>query len=668
MGIVNRVELARMMPDAFPIFFSGRQPYAAQALVMPEIVKGKNVLFAAPTASGKTEAAVAPLFQRHLSFRRRRLSTVYVAPTKALVNDLHERLVHYLSRDPSSIARYTGDRHELRSAEGAFCVLATPEALDSLQLRSPDLLDGVRSVIVDEIHLLHGEPRGQQLRHVISRIHRAAKPAMSDRDRFQVVGMTATLDDMNGVAQSWLGEQAIVLSYGSPREIDLVLIEPHRTDGDPNRARARSLAEWLNRSGAEKVLVFANSRNGAHVMAAHLHRELSGSRWPVHLHFGALAAVERERVEEEMRRKRYGVCVATATLEIGIDIGDIDAVVLTDCPPTVNAFLQRIGRGNRRSGTCRVVAFRSSEQDEHLLRAVLDCARRGELDDVHDFDRHSVRFQQVLSLCWRATRQDRPLSMAELAAEAGTEDHAPVVQDMLSTGCLVDVRGALIPCDRLMDEADMGRIHTVIAGRSASPVLDLRTGKTALHDADQTTAGGAVFHTGTLRRLMTGSDGGAYLGGAADQSESLARIRGTGPARPMSRRILWSLARQRGFDPSRWRLGRNELLTWGGETLNTLLAALLRRSVSHGRFTASLEIISGDFNAIELSIDSIRDIACRTENAADLPLEVTKKFGGSSQFFSEMSPVLSAEERRRSVPWRSFYEWLGCVTGIDIAG
>src|ERR1700758_5466839 len=117
----SRSMLARIMPDAFPIFFAGRQPFSGQAAVMPEVVRGHDVLFAAPTASGKTEAAVAPLYQRHISFKRRNLSTVYVAPTKALVNDLYERLVAYLgTRQPGSVARYTGDRHEVRTAAGVF--------------------------------------------------------------------------------------------------------------------------------------------------------------------------------------------------------------------------------------------------------------------------------------------------------------------------------------------------------------------------------------------------------------------------------------------------------------------------------------------------------------------------------------------------------------------
>lgn len=663
-----RSEIARMMPDAFPVFFAGRQPYPGQALAMPEIVRGHDVLFASPTASGKTEAAVAPLYQRHVSFRRSILSTVYVAPTKALVNDLYERLVAYLgTRQEGLIARYTGDRHELRSAVGVFCVLATPEALDSLQLRHPKLLAGVRCVVVDEIHLLHGQPRGQQLRHVIARLRRAAVPPTSARDAFHVVGMTATLDDMAGVAGLWLGDAAKVVSHGAPRDLDLQLLDV-RGDADPDTQRAQALAKWLEAAGSEKVLVFANSRNGAHALAAQLHRELEGTRWPVHLHFGALAATDRERVEHEMRVRRYGVCVATSTLEIGIDIGDVDAVVLSDPPRSVSGFLQRIGRGNRRTGTCRVVAFRESEQDERLFRALVDCGRRGELDDVHEYDRPSVRFQQVLSLCWRATREDRPLSIAALAAEADTGEHVTAVRDMLETGCLADVRGALIPCDRLMDEADAGRIHTVISGRVGTPVIDMRTGKPAIRDADESTAGGAVFHGGSMRRLVAAPGGGTYLGGQASRSHSLARIRATGPAAPVSRSIVWGLARQGGFDPARWQLGGAELVTWGGATFNTLLAALFTRAAPKRRFSATPEAVLGPVQSLDVSLARVREMAATAEHSGDLPLDVAVKFTNPSRFIVELSNELAATEKRRSVPWESFRRWLLRVEAIDAVG
>ena len=657
-----------MMPDAFATFFTGRQPYPGQAIVMPEVVKGHNVLFAAPTASGKTEAAVAPLYQRHISFRRPGLSTVYVAPTKALVNDLYERLLAYLgTRQPGAVARYTGDRHEFRTAVGVFCLLATPEGLDSLQLRRPEMLAGVRSVVVDEIHLLHGQPRGQQLRHVIARISRAAVPPASHRDGFQVMGMTATLDDMASVARLWLGKGARVFSHGIPREIDLQLIDVSG-DADADRVRAFALARWLDQANAEKVLVFANSRNGAHVLAARLHRELAGTRWPVHLHFGALAATERERVEEEMRTKRYGVCVATTTLEIGIDIGDVDAIVLSDPPTSVTGFLQRIGRGNRRSGICRVVAFRGSDADEHLIRALVDSGRRGELDDLHEYDRPSVRFQQVLSLCWRATRQDRPLSIANLCSEAGDEEHTAVIHDMMETGCLTNVRGALVPCDRLMDAADAGQIHTVIAGRAGNAVVDIRTGRTAVRDADESTAGGAIFHGGSMRRLMVAPEGGAYLGGEAPPSQSIARIKGTGSALPMSRSVVWGLARQQGFDPARWQLEGTGLVTWGGETFNALLAALFTRQAPERRFIATPERVLGPVVTLDVSLNAIREVALMAERAGDLPLSVAGKFTTPSRFLNELSPGLVAKEKRQSLPWAPFHRWLDRIGGIDVVG
>jgi ATP-dependent Lhr-like helicase len=659
----DRATLARMMPDALPIFFDGRRPYESQRLVMPAIVRGQNILFAAPTASGKTEAAIAPLFQRHRSFARGRLSTVYVAPTKALVNDLYERLVGYLgTRFPEAIARYTGDRHEFRSPEGAFCLLATPEALDSLQLRRPAALSYVRALVIDEIHLLHGQPRGQQLRHVIDRLRVAAQPSRSLRDAFQLVGMTATLDDMQGVARLWLGNNPEVISSGTAREIDLDLLACAEND-DPSPEQARVLADWINRTRAEKVLVFANSRNGAHALAAHLHRELEGSRWPVHLHFGSLAASQREIVEQRMRTERYGICVATSTLEIGIDIGDIDAVVLADPPPTVSAFLQRIGRGNRRTGKCRVVAFRRDESDERIYRALVDCGARGEIDDTFEYQRPSVEFQQALSLCWRATRQEKALNIRNLAKEAGC-DLAAVVGDMLDTGCMQDVRGALIPCDRLLDEADAGKIHSVIAGQAGPSVLDFRTGDVALKDADGS-AGGALFLGGQMRKLKIGEDGKSYLGDVATDPRRLAKIQGSGGKIVTGRAVIRGLARQLGENPDRWRTeGPEKLLTWGGETYNRLLSAVFSRETGE-EFEAFPFGVTGPMSSISLSMDWIRSIAARAEAANDLPVRVASKFTNSSKFISELSDRLRADEQRRSVPWAPFRCWLKAVEGID---
>jgi len=307
--------------------------------------------------------------------------------------------------------------------------------------------------------------------------------------------MTATLDDIPSVTKLWLGDDSRVVSYGTPREIDLELLDLP-TDGseEKEKVQARRLMSWLLSYDSDTVLVFTNSRNRAHSIAAQLHSELTTKKWPVHRHFGPLVASQRERVEERMRSERYGICVATSTLEIGIDIGDIDTIVLADIPGSVSGFLQRIGRGNRRTGTCRVIGFKSSEEEGQLFHALLDCARRGDLDDIHEYDRPSVNFQQVLGLTWKATRDDHALTMSKIAAIAGTDEHESVIWDMVDVGTLIDIRGALVPCDRLMDEGDAGRIHSVISGGKGGAVIDIKTGESALHDADENSAGGALFH------------------------------------------------------------------------------------------------------------------------------------------------------------------------------
>ena len=664
----TRANLRRMMPDAFPLFFEGRRPYEGQAAVMPAIVRGHSVLFASPTASGKTEAAVTPLFQRHLSLKRRSISTVYVAPTKALVNDLHQRLVAVLgTRFPSAVARYTGDRHELGSTSSGFCVLTTPESLDSLQLRRPGILADVRAVVVDEIHLLHGQPRGQQLRHVIDRIRLASSTPTSSRDCFQTVGMTATLDDMESVRSVWLDDTAKLVVHSSPRKIESHFLNlPSRSTQDPYKERAKALARWLDAADVKKVLAFANSRNSAHSMAAHLHRELSGKRWPVHLHFGALAQSHRERVEDDMRKSQYGVCVATSTLEIGIDIGDIDVIVLVDLPSTVSAFLQRIGRGNRRSGVSRVIGFRGSGDEERLFRALLDCGSRGELDGTFEYDRPSVRFQQIASLCWRATRKEFGLTLSGLAKEAGTTKHEPVVNDMIDMGCLSNSQGVLIPSDRLMDEADAGRIHSVIAGQPSNPVLDSKTGDPVMRDAADPSWGGAVFVGGTMRRLIQGVDGTSFLGDVVSWSQPLARIRAAGPAIPLSRSVVWGLARQLGHDPMVWRLIGQELTTWGGAHLNFLIAAYLAQCASGASFTPSAIGVSGPVSLVgEISVEAIRDWASQAQQDDSLPLEVAGRFTNPSRFLNQLSNSLGAEERRNSVPWSALLYWLSRVQRIE---
>jgi ATP-dependent helicase Lhr and Lhr-like helicase len=123
-----------------------------------------------------------------------------------------------------------------------------------------------------------------------------------------------------------------------------------------------------------------------------------------------------------------------------------------------------------------------------------------------------------------------------------------------------------------------------------------------------------------------------------------------------------------GFDPTRWRLEGARLVTWGGETFNTLLAALFARQFSGRRFAASPEEVSGPIFAVDVSVHTVRELALRTERDGDLPLSVAAKFTSPSRFFGELSNDLAADEKRRSPPWAPFHRWLDRVTGIDVVG
>lgn len=672
----SAADLTRMMPDAFPVFFKGRSPWPAQAKVMPHVVKGKSTLLAAPTASGKTEAAIAPLYQRHLSFRRDVLSTLYVAPTKALANDIYERLSGYLGvRARRAVARYTGDRHEFVDGAGVFCLVATPEALDSLQLTRPGVLRGVRSVVVDEIHLLHGAPRGQQLRFVIDRLRGAASSPAHPQDQFQVVGMTATIDRLEEVRDLWLGSDGVLVQHGVAREISLELLDVGATalvSDDAATKQARALSAWLVRHQVPKVLVFENTRNGAHALAAALHDALKlvfGVKAPpLHLHMGVLSATERERVELAMKTDRRGVCVATSTLEIGIDIGDVDAVVLAAAPSNIGSYLQRIGRGNRRSDLCRVLALHDGPDGAAMHQALVDCARRGDLDDVHEYDRPSVRFQQVLSQAWVATRNEDGLEPQDLARRTGGHSHAEVLADMLDTGALIRGRGVVFPNDQLIEEGDQRRIHSVILGGSGLPVLDARTGEVMTQVSDRGQAGGLMFVAGGFRRLNDARQGPMHLEAAGSpQSQGLAQLPKTRGVRGLSRPVVWALARRDGIDPRLWTWRGGRWTTYGGGAFNSVLAAVLAYRFAPDIWRSDDFGVDGpDPGAVRpppLTFDEIVEV---THQAAADPVALNtlaRKFVQQSRYRSRLSPALAKAEARAALPIPAFLRWIAACRG-----
>jgi ATP-dependent helicase Lhr and Lhr-like helicase len=639
---------------------------------MPHIVKGDSVCLSSPTASGKTEAVVAPLFQRYISFRRDRLSVVYVAPTKALVNDIYSRLQDYLaSRIPDSISRYTGDHHDFKSPDGLFLLVTTPEALDSLQLTRPEMLASIRAVVIDEIHLLHGTPRGQQLRYVLQRLKASCIRPRIAKDVFQIVGMTATIDGLEGVAKLWVGENCRTITVGDPRKIEMTLID---VPGDSLGNSAQVLANWIKENQPRKVLAFANSRNTTHTLAAELHSLLYGERWPVHLHIGILSGSERDRVEGAMKNDPYGVCVATATLEVGIDIGDVDVIALAEPTYSIASYLQRIGRGNRKSDVCRVVALCGNQEHRDIYYALHHCACNGIIDDHHEYDRPSVRFQQILSLAWQGLRSGKPLTLENISVRSGGFHHRDVVEGMLDSGAIRSISGNLVPNDALMDEGDCRRIHSIILDSGKIPMIDAMTGDVAAFTDGSTTAG-RLFMGGSLKKLVTTASGDTHLEplhkGEGLPLSRLPSIRGRGG---LSRKVVWAMAELKGMNPRQWLRDGVNLITWGGLTYNRFLVTILKqRGLVFGKPTITGLSIEGINEHTEINPEIVAQWINTAWRSKQIPIREMSHFCQGSKYMNQLTPELQNLERLNSVPYEGFIVWLGecepeiiaCQSGVE---
>lgn len=363
----------------------GFRPHEFQQQAFARIDVGRNLLLVAGTAQGKTEAAVVPIAARLLDGGRQ-FACCYLAPTRALLNDLHGRLELPLAALGLRAVVRHGDRRADPRDPDIDLLLTTPESLDVLLSQRAAALHRVRIVVVDEVHQLYGTPRGAQVVSLLERLKYAIDRKKGES--LQRIALSATVGAPEEVA-AWLAGSdghVEVISAPTSRIIDAQL---------GWSASDHDAAQWVADAGHRKTLVFTNSRARCEELAAHL-AELSTAE--VLVHYSDLDAAEREYVENRFRGTDRAICVATGTLELGIDIGSIDAVALADPPFTVQSFLQRLGRAARRETTVPVLLMAGSEATLAHQLALLSLAQRGAIEDEPYPEWFSVLAQQVLSL------------------------------------------------------------------------------------------------------------------------------------------------------------------------------------------------------------------------------------------------------------------------------
>ena len=334
-----------------------------QELSIGPILAGEHGLLLAPTAGGKTEAAIFPVLSRICSEGWTGLSVVYVCPLKALLNNLHVRLESYAAM----VGRRCGTWHGDVSAsdkkgikrDPPDILLTTPESLEvmliAVQPDAREMLKSTRVVVVDEIHAFAGDDRGWHLLSLLERL-----TVLAGRE-LQRIGLSATVGNpaalLDWLAGHCQGECSVVHpaeAAGADADIQLDYVGTIKN--------AAVVISRLYRG--EKRLVFCDSRS----RVEDLGNELRALDVTTFLSHSSLSATERRESEKAFAEAADCVIVATSTLELGIDVGDLDRVIQIDAPNNVASFLQRIGRTGRRGGKSRNCLFLATT-DTALLKA-----------------------------------------------------------------------------------------------------------------------------------------------------------------------------------------------------------------------------------------------------------------------------------------------------------
>lgn len=457
-----------------------------QRAAITPLMDGEDTVLLAPTAGGKTEAACFPLLSAMERDGWTGVSMLYLCPLKALLNNLVMRIGSYAEWLGRRAAVWHGDvrqahRQRIRT-DPPDILLTTPESLEAMLIGvktdHAQLLGRVRAVVVDEVHAFAGDDRGWHLLAVLERLERVAG------HRIQRIGLSATVGNPEQLL-TWLQ------GAGAGKRTGRVVAPKVTASGNPageveldyvgSLENAAKLIATLHRG--EKRLVFCDSRRQVEQLGAALRdREVT-----VFLSHASLSAEERARSEQAFADARDCVIVSTSTLELGIDVGDLDRVIQIDAPASVASFLQRIGRTGRRAGTVRNCLFLATSKNAFLQAAgLLLLWGRGWVEPVSPppEPRHLVA-QQLLAVALQQHRIGDRLWEEEWNGLAPFDQSAaPILRHMVDAGFLDRDGGMLFVGPEA--ERRFGRRHFIelTASFTAPPQFTVLAGRREIGRTD----------------------------------------------------------------------------------------------------------------------------------------------------------------------------------------
>lgn len=415
-----------------------------QSEAIAPVLRGDDAVLLAPTAGGKTEAAMFPLLTSMEQQRWTGTSVLYICPLKALLNNLLPRLQSYGGWLGRRVELWHGDvtpgARQRILLDRPDVLLTTPESLEAMlvgdRVDHARFFAGLRAVVVDEVHAFVGDDRGWHLLALLERLSRVCGRSV------QRVGLSATVGNPAELLQ-WLqgaGRGTRPATVIAPHTVGPAAGADIELDYVGSVDNAATVLAALHRG--EKRLVFCDSRALVEKLGSAL-RERGVTTFLSH---ASLSVDERRQAEAAFAEARDCVIVSTSTLELGIDVGDLDRVVQINAPHTVASFLQRLGRTGRRPGTTRNCLFLATDKKSLLWAAgLLRLWGTGYVEPVTapPEPRHIVA-QQLLALCL----QEHSVG-TDLALDAWNGLHPfdrgarPVLEHLLDEG-FVDRDGELM--------------------------------------------------------------------------------------------------------------------------------------------------------------------------------------------------------------------------------